>query len=152
MRRCFSNVLQARAFLNRRCATNAAPPVPIVSSITSASNPYVKHCVKLRTNDKYRKQQSRVLLSSHHLIEEQLAKCKEPSIVTLFVTDALAVSSQVIEAAGTVVAVEEHVMKKLSGLDTVAAVKAVAEIEVQPQVRCINFLTISMHTFTHITC
>lgn len=137
MRRWFSNV-QARAFLNRRCAGNAAPSVPIVSTITSVSNPYVKHCVKLRINDRYRKQQNRVLLSNHYLIEEQLGKCNEPSIVTLFVTNVLEVSSRVIEAAGTVVAVEDHVMKRLSGLDTVDAVKAVAEIEVQPQVGSAN--------------
>eukprot|EP00892_Ulva_mutabilis_P000687 jgi/Ulvmu1/10619/UM065_0076.1 len=117
----------------RRCAVHAPPPVPIVSSITSTNNSYIKHCVKLRINDKYRKQQRRVLLASQQLIEEQLAKGARLNIVTLFVTDACEVSGNVVSTAGAVVTVDEHVMKKLSGLGSVAAVKAVAEVEVQPQ-------------------
>lgn len=112
----------------------AAPPVPIVSTITSTSNAYIKHCVKLRTSDKYRKQQHRVLLAGQQLIEEQLAKGNQLSMVTLFVTNTSDVSNDIVGNAGTVVTVEDHVMKKLSGLDSVAAVKAVAEVVVQPQV------------------
>lgn len=51
--------------------------------------------------------------------------------------------------AGTVVTVEPHVMKKLSGLDTVATVKAVAEVEVQPQVCLGVFTTAPERTVMH---
>lgn len=127
-------VLEGSGLLARRCATYAAPPVPIVPKITSTSNSYIKHCVKLRTNDKYRKQHRRVLLSSQNLIEEQLNKRKRPSIVALFVKDGTQLPQHLHVLAGTVVAVEDHVMKKLCGLDEVSGVQVVAEIEMNPQV------------------
>lgn len=70
------------------------------------------------------------------VIEEQLGKINKPSIVVLFVTDTRNISPTIAGAVqdAKVMVVEEHVMKKLSGLDTVGPVTAVAEIQVQPQV------------------
>lgn len=38
--------------------------------VTSTQNSYVKHCVKLRTNNKYRRQQGRTLLCGKVLVSE----------------------------------------------------------------------------------
>ena len=55
------------------CAGNdsaAAPERPLVDRITSPSNPYIKHCVRLRTNSDYRKKMGRVLLVGSVLLRE----------------------------------------------------------------------------------
>ena len=48
------------------------PPVlpPSVSEISSTSNAYVKHCVRLRSSSRYRQEAGRCLLVGQELLEE----------------------------------------------------------------------------------
>ena len=47
-----------------------ADRLPVVTSIQSGQNNYVKHCVKLRSNAKYRAERNRCLLVGRELIRE----------------------------------------------------------------------------------
>ena len=51
---------------------NEEPPVlpPSVSEISSTSNAYVKHCVRLRSSSRYRQETGRCLLVGRDLLEE----------------------------------------------------------------------------------
>ena len=58
-----------------KCVMSAsAPELPAVRTITSAKNQYVQHCVKLRTQKRYREQCRRLLLVGKDLIEEVLGR------------------------------------------------------------------------------
>jgi hypothetical protein len=48
----------------------AVVELPVASILSSASNPYVRHCAKLRTSNKYRSQTGRFLLVGRELLEE----------------------------------------------------------------------------------
>jgi hypothetical protein len=45
-------------------------PLPLATRISSTGNPYIKHCIKLRENARYRQQQQRVLLVGSNLLKE----------------------------------------------------------------------------------
>lgn len=51
-------------------ASAISMPLPLSETITSTSNAYIKHCVKLRDSNKYRQQQRRLLLVGLTLIRE----------------------------------------------------------------------------------
>lgn len=56
---------------NGGSASSTAPrPPPSGSEISSASNAYIKHCVKLRDNARYRQQQRRLLVAGATLLSE----------------------------------------------------------------------------------
>lgn len=46
------------------------PEIPRVERITSLGNPYVKHCVKLRTSRRYRQKVGRLILSGTQVLRE----------------------------------------------------------------------------------
>lgn len=50
--------------------TKAAPAAPITEKLTSVNNPYVKHCVRLRTNHRYRREVGRLILSGTQVLQE----------------------------------------------------------------------------------
>jgi hypothetical protein len=50
----------------------SAPPFPRVETLTSTQNPYVKHCVKLRTSRAYREAVGRFLVCGVTVLKEQL--------------------------------------------------------------------------------
>lgn len=55
---------------SRSASNNSSSSLPAVDQISSAANPYIKHCVKLRQSTKYRQQQRRVLLVGETLLAE----------------------------------------------------------------------------------
>ncbi|KAK1323254.1 hypothetical protein QJS10_CPA02g00153 [Acorus calamus] len=129
----------ARKFQNEskqaRCSKNPkAPahlPLPSPDSITSPSNPLVKHCVKLRLSSSYRRSHASALLVGLTPIREFTRfrdaaaeeEC-EPLIECLFVLD----GSEALDDAARVVRVSPTVMKKLSGLQTTESVEAAAAV------------------------
>jgi hypothetical protein len=66
--------LSTAEYLNEEKCAKVAPEVPSTSYITSSSNDYVKHCVKLRVNSKYRAEVRRFLLIGQELISEAVGK------------------------------------------------------------------------------
>lgn len=108
-------------------SSETLPDLPGQKSITSASNSYVKHLVKLRTSSQYRSQAQRVLLVSEELIVEASTSTGLSSIA-LFISENTPLSSIPGLKAENKYTVSETVMKKITGLESVAAVGAVAEI------------------------
>ncbi|KAK1276894.1 hypothetical protein QJS04_geneDACA005749 [Acorus gramineus] len=118
-----------------RCSVNPkAPahlPLPPPDSITSPSNPLVKHCVKLRLSSSYRRSHASALLVGLTPIREFTRfrdtaaeeEC-EPLIECLFVLD----GSDALDNAARVVRVSPTVMKKLSGLQTIESIEAAAAV------------------------
>ena len=72
--------LTSRAHAVTRAAPCGGPaesaPVlpPSVTEIISPTNPYVKHCVKLRTSARYRQETGRCLLVGRGLLEEAVGE------------------------------------------------------------------------------
>ncbi|KAK1299780.1 hypothetical protein QJS10_CPB13g00268 [Acorus calamus] len=120
---------------DNRCSKNpkasAHLPLPSTDSITSPSNPLVKHCVKLRLSSSYRRSHASALLVGLTPIREFTRfrdaaaeeEC-EPLIECLFVLD----GSEALDDAARVVRVSPTVMKKLSGLQTMESVEAAAAL------------------------
>ena len=78
----------------------------MAKGITSTSNPYVKHLVKLRSDASYRKKEQRVLIEGKHIVQEH-AKLK-----TLIVNDEKLAEQLV---ADEVYLVDDTIIKKISG-------------------------------------
>jgi len=113
-------------------ASGLSIPELATSTISSPSNAYVKHCVKLRTSRVYRQEVERVLVTGVAPLTElaaQAAAGRAPNVVNLFVTgDNPGVDG--LPAAERAVMVTPAVMKKLAGLASEpTGLAAAAEVE-----------------------
>lgn len=98
------------------CTAVPGPPPRLDTQLTSATNPYVKHCVKLRTSRSYRLQTQRLLLSGVAPLAELTAGCGNVTAHTLLVCGGDVPPG--LPPADRVVSVSPAVMRKLAGLDS----------------------------------
>ncbi|KAG2482193.1 hypothetical protein HYH03_018856 [Edaphochlamys debaryana] len=117
------------------------PGLPEVELITSTSNAYVKHLVRLRTSASYRRGVRRVLLVGRELVEEAagrglLSRAGEGGrglhARVLLLPEGPAAPPRGVEA-DKVVRVTEAVMKKVTGVVNAGGVTAVAEVALPPE-------------------
>ncbi|GER26206.1 tRNA/rRNA methyltransferase family protein [Striga asiatica] len=103
---------------------------PNVSVITSTSNPFVKHCVKLRQSSSYRHVHGSVLVVGNTIIREifrfHKAVPNGPIIDCLFVLDNFCIPEEMDVDSVRVILVNSEVIRKVSGVQCVDAVEAFA--------------------------
>jgi TrmH family RNA methyltransferase len=68
--RCAANHASISSAANTSSSSGGSPRLPAATDISSTANPYIKHCVKLRENSRYRQQQRRLLLVGQTLLYE----------------------------------------------------------------------------------
>ncbi|KAL0291180.1 UNVERIFIED_CONTAM: putative tRNA/rRNA methyltransferase YsgA [Sesamum angustifolium] len=106
------------------------PLPPNVKTITSTSNPFVKHCVKLRQSSSYRHFHGLVLVVGTTPIREiynfHKAWSNRPIIECLFVLDNCRMPEEIDDKAVRVVHVNLEVIRKISGVQSVDSVEVIA--------------------------
>lgn len=118
-----------------KIASKKVFPLPLnVKTITSTSNQFVKHCVKLRQSSSYRHLHGTVLVvgttpvreiySFHKLVSD------EPIIECLFVLDHCCIPEEIDDKAIHVVQVNPEVIRKISGVQSVDSVEVVALVRI----------------------
>ncbi|CAA0812534.1 Exostosin family protein [Striga hermonthica] len=111
-----------------RSKTMTLPPK--VSVITSTSNPFVKHCVKLRQSSSYRHVHGSVLVVGTTIIVEifrfHKAVSNGPIIDCLFVLDNFCIPEEMDVDSVRVIRVNSEVIRKVSGLQCVDSVEVFA--------------------------
>lgn len=101
-------------------------------TLTSTSNAYVKHCVRLRTSPGYRAQAQRLLLTGIAPLTELAAGCSNLRAHTLLVCGGQPPAG--LPLADRIVSVSPAVMRKLAGLDSPpSGLQVAAELELPPQ-------------------
>ncbi|KAL2905907.1 putative tRNA/rRNA methyltransferase YsgA [Bienertia sinuspersici] len=111
--------------------SNSTHLPPISKSITSTSNPFVKHCVKLRQSSSYRHSHASVLVVGTTLIREihefyNLKQEQQTPIECLFLLDKAEVPEELCDIPGERVYVSSLVMKKLSGVQSTESIEVIA--------------------------
>lgn len=106
-----------------------------IKSITSTSNPFVKHCVKLGQSSSYRHSHGSVVVVGSTPIREitrfQDGIEEGPSIFQcLLLLDGAEVPQEFIDSSVRVVHVSSMVMRKLSGVQSKDAIQAVALLHI----------------------
>ncbi|KAF5791175.1 putative 23S rRNA (guanosine(2251)-2'-O)-methyltransferase [Helianthus annuus] len=106
-----------------------------VKSITSTSNPFVKHCVKLRNSTSYRHSHGSVLLVGTTPIREmfnfQESKDEKASrIDCLLLHENAEVPEDLVESGIRIVRVSSVVMKKLCGVQSTESIDAVSLVKI----------------------
>ncbi|KMT09306.1 hypothetical protein BVRB_6g134040 [Beta vulgaris subsp. vulgaris] len=109
--------------------TNCLLQIP--KSITSTSNPFVKHCVKLRHTSSYRHSHASVLVVGSTLIREiyefyNLKQEQEMPIECLFLLDKAKIPEAMCDIPGDRVYVSSLVMNKLSGVQSTESIEVIA--------------------------
>lgn len=103
---------------------------PKVKSITSTSNPFVKHCVKLRLSSSYRHLHGSVLVVGAILVREIYGFYKmlqdRPIIECLLVLDNSHIPEEIDDPSVHIIRVNSVVMSKLSGVQSTASVDFIA--------------------------
>ncbi|XP_022844182.1 uncharacterized protein LOC111367506 [Olea europaea var. sylvestris] len=101
-----------------------------VKTITSTSNPFVKHCLKLRQSSSYRQSHDSVLVVGTTPIREiysfQETLQDRPTIEFLLLHDKYDVPQDIVDRAIHVVHVSSAIMRKLSGLQSIDSVEVIA--------------------------
>jgi hypothetical protein len=100
--------------------------------ISSTANSLVKHCVKLRTSAKYRKEQRQFMLSGLDLLQEA-AGGGVLRVRIAFLPQSSRLDVDWLDAE-RVVKASDAVLKKLTGLDNVDGIAAVAQLDMPPPV------------------
>ncbi|XP_062100655.1 uncharacterized protein LOC133806574 isoform X2 [Humulus lupulus] len=106
-------------------------PLPShVKSITSTSNPFVKHCLKLRHSSSYRHTHGSVLVVGATPIREiyefqESLQEKTVKMDCLLVLDKAEIPEEIGGFSGRIVRVSSAVMKKLSGLQSTESIEAI---------------------------
>ncbi|PIN05861.1 SpoU rRNA Methylase family protein [Handroanthus impetiginosus] len=105
-----------------------------VETITSTSNPFVKHCVKLRQNSSYRHSHGLVLVVSSTPIREiysfHKTLLKRPIIEYLLVLDNYHIPEEIYDPAIRIVRVSSAVIRKISGVQSIDSVEVVALVRI----------------------
>ncbi|KAM7529379.1 hypothetical protein LguiB_032789 [Lonicera macranthoides] len=129
-------ILNAHPQLNHDDSVLALPHH--VQSITSTSNPFVKHCLKLRQSSSYRHSHGSVLVVGSTPIREIYrfqgsTQERNNTIDCLLVPDKANVPKELDDDdAIRVVRVSSAVMKKLSGVQSTESLKAIALMRIPP--------------------
>ncbi|XP_057530446.1 uncharacterized protein LOC130808909 [Amaranthus tricolor] len=100
-------------------------------SITSTSNPFVKHCVKLRQSSSYRHSHASVIVVGSTLIREihefyKLNQELRSPIECLFLLDKAEIPEELCDIPGERVYVSSLVMKKLAGVQSTESIEVIA--------------------------
>ncbi|KAK8961628.1 hypothetical protein KSP40_PGU003277 [Platanthera guangdongensis] len=103
--------------------------------LSSSSNPFVKHCVKLRLSSSYRRSQGSALVVGLTPIMEvcrfwQLNSGELSNIECLLLLDGMEIPEMLNLPSISIVHVSLHVIKKLSGVQSVDSTEAVALIKI----------------------
>ncbi|KAE8650203.1 uncharacterized protein LOC101218901 isoform X2 [Cucumis sativus] len=113
-------------------------PLPShVKAITSISNPFVKHCVKLRFSSSYRHFHGSVVVVGATPIRE-ICKFQESlhgvtcTLECLLLLDEVEVPEGLVNLTVRIVRVSSAVMKKLSGLQSTESIDAIALMRIPP--------------------
>ncbi|KAE8010495.1 hypothetical protein FH972_006863 [Carpinus fangiana] len=113
-------------------STDVELPLPShVKSITSTSNPFVKHCLKLRHSSSYRHSHGSVLVVGATPIRE-IYRFQEPlhgkalGMDCLLLLDKAEVPEGIDDLSVRIVRVSSVVMKKLSGVQSIESIEAIA--------------------------
>ncbi|KAL4644412.1 hypothetical protein ACB092_02G162900 [Castanea dentata] len=107
-------------------------PLPShVQSITSTSNPFVKHCLKLRHNSSYRHSHGSVLVVGATPIREiyrfqESSQDKTVGMDCLLLLDKAEVPEGIDDLSVRIVRVSSMVMRKLSGVQSTESIEAIA--------------------------
>ncbi|KAI3499886.1 hypothetical protein L1887_35700 [Cichorium endivia] len=115
-------------------ATPSIPPFH-VKSITSTSNPFVKHCVKLRNSSSYRHSHGSVLLVGTTPLREmynfqESIQEKATTIDCLLLHEKASIPEEFTESGVHIVRVNSVVMKKLSGLQSTESIDVVSLVKI----------------------
>ncbi|GLC77281.1 hypothetical protein PLESTF_001914900 [Pleodorina starrii] len=108
------------------------PGLPEVDLISSPSNAYVKHLVRLRSSAPYRREMRRVVLVGAELLHEAAGDSPSPLPVRLLLLPEGAAPPRRV-VAERVVRATEAVLKKVSGVESAGGVDAVAELDLPPE-------------------
>ncbi|EYU30920.1 hypothetical protein MIMGU_mgv1a010272mg [Erythranthe guttata] len=107
---------------------------PNATTITSTSNPFVKHCVKIRQSSSYRHFYGYVLVVGATPIREicsfHKAVSDRPIIECLFVLDNYFIPEEIDDNDVRVIHVNLEVIKKLSGVQSVDSVEVIALVRI----------------------
>ncbi|CAJ1940299.1 unnamed protein product [Sphenostylis stenocarpa] len=103
--------------------------------ITSASNPFVKHCLKLRNSSSYRRTQASALVVGATPIREicrfrELLQDESISMDCLILPDKAEIPDGLDKSTASIVRVSSVVMRKLSGLQTTDSLDAIALMKI----------------------
>ncbi|KAF5193048.1 tRNA/rRNA methyltransferase (SpoU) family protein [Thalictrum thalictroides] len=106
-----------------------------MKSITSPSNPFVKHCVKLRQSSSYRHSHASVLVVGTTPIREitkfqDVIEEKSSLVNCLLLLDGAEVPKGMCEFSDRIVRVSSVVMKKLCGMQSIDSIEAVALLKI----------------------
>ncbi|XP_062143647.1 uncharacterized protein LOC133851314 [Alnus glutinosa] len=113
-------------------STDVQLPLPShVKSITSTSNPFVKHCLKLRHSSSYRHSQGSALVVGATPIREiygfqESLHGKTLGMDCLLLLDKAEVPEGIDDLSVRIVRVSSMVMKKLSGVQSIESIEAIA--------------------------
>ncbi|KAG9441919.1 hypothetical protein H6P81_017773 [Aristolochia fimbriata] len=126
--KCCSNTRKSGA-PNRRDVVSLPPPK--VGFISSTSNPFVKHCLKLRQSSSYRQSQGSAVVVGITPIKEisqlQLLQGDEHFVLEcLLLLEGAEAPNGLGESIGHIISVSSNVMKKLSGVQSVDSITAIA--------------------------
>ncbi|KAL7143875.1 hypothetical protein ABFS83_08G220700 [Erythranthe nasuta] len=108
---------------------------PNATTITSTSNPFVKHCVKIRQSSSYRHFHGYVLVVGATPISREIcsfhkAVSDRPIIECLFVLDSYLIPVEIDDNDVRVIHVNSEVIKKLSGVQSVDSVELIALVRI----------------------
>ncbi|KAK9146216.1 hypothetical protein Sjap_006119 [Stephania japonica] len=125
------------------CFSHKTPPTPPLEtvpthrtkSITSPSNPFIKHCVKLRHSSSYRHSHGHALVVGTTPIREitRFQECKDERrivIDSLLLLDGAKVPKGLCSSCSQIVCVSSTVIKKISGLQSIDSIEAIALIKI----------------------
>ncbi|XP_061368357.1 uncharacterized protein LOC133311343 [Gastrolobium bilobum] len=103
--------------------------------ITSASNPFVKHCVKLRNSSSYRRSHGSALLVGATPIREICRfqeSLQDESVIMdcLILPDKVEIPYELDKYTASIVRVSSIVMRKLSGLESSDSIDAIALVKI----------------------
>lgn len=106
-----------------------------VKSITSTSNPFVKHCLKLRQNSSYRHSHGSVLVVGSTPIREicsfqERVQERPTTLDCLLVLDEAHIPVDLNHQSVHVVRISSTVMKKLSGLQSIDSIEMIALMKI----------------------
>ncbi|XP_057783904.1 uncharacterized protein LOC131001521 [Salvia miltiorrhiza] len=115
---------------------------PNVKTITSTSNLFVKHCVKLRQSSSYRHLHGMVLVVGitpvREIYSSHMSESARPIIECLFVVGNCSLPEEMDSKAVHVVEVSSEVMKKISGIQSVDSVEVIALMRIPSTFRVVN--------------
>lgn len=110
------------------------PFSPKMKSITSTSNPFVKHCVKLQQSSSYRHFHGSVLVVGAILVREIYSFYKtlldRPIIECLLVLDNSHIPEEIDDPSVQIIRVNSAVMSKLSGVQSTDSVDVIALLRI----------------------